>query len=207
MLRRYDRLLAGRYALKRAMSELGPSGYPFENLVAAMFAAEGFEVKVDAVVSGKCVAHEIDVIAKKNDRQFVIECKYHNQPGIRSDVKVALYVWARFLDLTKFDEAWLVTNTKFTNDAARYAECVGMRVVGWNYPTGDSLEKRIDRLGLHPLTCLTSLSRGHKQQLLGKGLALARDLEANRDALAAVGLGDDKIALVLNEARLLSNLS
>jgi hypothetical protein len=207
LLRRYNRLSAGRYALKRAMLELGPSGYPFENLVAAMFAAEGFGVKVDAVVSGKCVTHEIDVIAEKNGRQFVIECKYHNQPGIRSDVKVALYAWARFLDLGKFDEAWLVTNTKFTDDATRYAECVGMRVIGWNYPPEDSLEKRIDRLGLHPLTCLTSLSRSHKHRLLEKGLVLARDLEQNSDYLAMAGLGDDKIELVLKEARLLSNFS
>ena len=159
LLRRYASPAAGRYALKRAIMELGPSGYPFEKLVAAVLAAEGFSPRVGVLLQGKCVAHETDVLAEKQNRRILVECKYHNQPGIRSDVKVALYVWARFQDLGKFDEAWLVTNTKFTDDAIRYAKCVGMQAIGWSYPAADSLQKRIDRLGLHPLTCLTTLSR------------------------------------------------
>lgn len=207
LLRRHARPAAGHYALKRAILELGPSGHPFENLVAALLKAEGFAVEVGRIVPGKCVTHETDVIAEKDGRRFVVECKYHNQPGIRSDVKVALYVWARFRDLEKFDEAWLVTNTKFTDEAVRYGECVGMRVISWNYPENASLAQRIDRLGLHPLTCLTTLSRSHKQHLLESGLVFTRELAGNRDALRLAGMSDDKIVLVLNEVSSLADFS
>jgi hypothetical protein len=206
LLRRYARLSAGRYRLKRAIMELGPSGHPFEQLVAALLAAEGFSTKVGVLLQGKCVAHETDVLAEKDGRRLLVECKYHNQPGIRSDVKVTLYVWARFQDVGKFDEAWLVTNTKFTEEAIRYAECVGMRAIGWRYPARASLEERIDRLGLHPLTCLTTLSRFEKEQLLGRGLVLAKDLEANPAALRGAGVPESKIAKVLEEVRALSRV-
>lgn len=201
MLRKYAPPAAGRYALKHAIMELGPSGHPFEKLVAAVLAAEGFSTKVGVILRGKCVEHETDVLAEKDARRVLVECKYHNQPGIRSDVKVALYVWARFQDLGKFDEAWLVTNTKFTDDAVRYAECVGMQAIGWSYPAAESLERRIDRLGLHPLTCLTTLSRSHKQRLLDMGLVLSKEVAETPGALRAIGLPEAKIALVREEAR------
>lgn len=199
LLRKRASLAACRYSLKRSIMELGPTGYPFEKLVAALFAAEGFATEVGQVVSGKCVMHEIDVIAQKDSRRIMIECKYHNEPGIKSDVKVALCAWARFQDLGTFNEAWLVTNTKFTDDAVRYAKCVGMNMTGWRYPGEQGLERTIDRLGMHPLTCLTTLSRGHKQRLLEMGFVLSRDLKSAADTLRALGLSEQKIALVMEE--------
>ena len=37
LLHEHNRLTAGRYALKRAVMELGPSGHPFEKLVGELF--------------------------------------------------------------------------------------------------------------------------------------------------------------------------
>lgn len=210
LLRRQERPIAARYALKRAIMELGPTGHPFERLVGELFKSEGFSVEIGKVAQGSCVNHEIDVVAVKDKRHIMVECKFHNQPGIRSDVKIALYVQARFEDVKKawkkdpghgqeFHETWLVTNTKLTDDAIRYAECVGMKAIGWRYPLNNGLEVRIDRAGLHPITCMTGLSRSQKQQLLAKGLVLCKEILEQRNALRSLGLPESKISSVISE--------
>ncbi len=199
---------ASRYALKQAIRDLGPSGHPFEKLVGRLLSAEGFVVEVGKIVQGLCVSHELDVIAQKDNRHIMVECKFHNQPGIKSDVKVALYIQARFEDVArawerdetnarKFHEAWLVTNTKLTGDAVRYAECVGMKAIGWSYPENNGLEIRLDRLGLHPVTCLTTLTDYQKQQLLERNVILCKELSERE--LSSLGLKDAEIAAVFNE--------
>ena len=210
LLRQQGRSIAGRYALKRAIMELGPSGHPFEKLVGELLKSEGFSVQVGKVVQGLCVNHEVDVAAVKDNRHIMAECKFHNQPGIKSDVKIALYVEARFEDVQKawqrdsghaqkFHEAWLVTNTKLTSDAIHYAECVGMKAIGWSYPPNNGLQNLIENAGLHPLTCLTALSNIHKRLLLDKGLVLCKEIFENKNLLQELGLNELKIKQIEQE--------
>lgn len=212
LLRKKEHPVAARYALKQAIRELGPTGHPFEILVGELLASEGFSIEVGKTVQGSCVTHEVDVIAQKDKRHIMVECKFHNQPGVKSDVKVSLYVEARFKDVEKawqqnpshkekFHEAWLITNTKLTSDAIRYAECVGMKAIGWSYPVEQSLENRIDRSGLHPITCLTTLTGTQKKQLIEKGVVLCKQLLERENLLQVLGLKEEKIATVINEAR------
>ena len=214
LLHEHNRLTAGRYALKRAVMELGPSGHPFEKLVGELLKTKGFAVKVGETVQGACVSHEIDVIAEKDDRRVMIECKFHNQPGTKSDVKVALYVQARFEDIQKqwqkqpepsrkFHEVWLATNTKLTSDAIQYASCVGLKAIGWDYPPNNGLQNLIESANLHPLTCLTALNNAHKQLLLNKGLVLCKEILENKNLLREIGLNESKIKPIEQE---ISNL-
>lgn len=209
-LRKRHSLSAARYNLKKAIMELGPSGYPFERLVGELLKAQGFSVQVGKVHRGICVSHEIDVVAQKDNQHIMVECKFHNQPGIKSDVKVALYVRARFEDIEKqwkskpeysqkLHEAWLVTNTKLTSDAIQYSTCVKMKAIGWNYPAEESLQYLIEKSGLHPLTCLTTLSRFQKRQLLDRGLILCRDISQNKNVLKAMGVNETKITQTIEE--------
>ena len=211
LLKKQNRPTASRYALKQAIRELGPSGHPFEKLIGALLTSEGFVVEVGKIVQGSCVTHEVDVIAQKDNHHIMVECKFHNYPGIKSDVKISLYIEARFQDVEKawqknpahtekFHEAWLITNTKLTSDAIRYAECVGMKAIGWNYPAEESLEIRIDRSGLHPITCLTTLSGSQKRQLIQKDVILCKDLLNKPNTLRSLGLQETKITTVINEA-------
>src|SRR3989344_922725 len=101
LLRKRERPAAARYSLKRAIMELGPTGHPFENLVGELLKLRGFSVKVASIVQGLCVSHEVDVVAEQGSRHIMVECKFHNEQGIKSDVKVALYVQARFEDIQK----------------------------------------------------------------------------------------------------------
>jgi hypothetical protein len=191
--------------------ELGPSGFPFEKFVAEILAAQGYMVQTGQIIRGKCVNHEIDVIAEKEEQHFMIECKYHNQPGTVSDVKVSLYIHARFKDVeaswielpghrSKFHQGWVVTNTRFSNDAIDYGTCAGLKLIGWNYPDGGSLRSLIDKLGLYPITCLGSLSKAEKQKLLDNNIVLCRELRDNAKLLLDAGVKASRITVVQHEA-------
>jgi hypothetical protein len=208
LLKKFHRPTAARYRLKQAITEMGPTGYPFEKLVGEILSAQGYEVKVAQLVKGHCVTHEVDVVAKRANRRLMVECKFHNGGGTKSDIKVVLYVWARFEDIRRawqerdgkreyFNQAWLVTNTKLTSDAIRYAECMGLYAVSWEYPPGESLPALIDKAGLHPLTALTGLTSQQKRQLMQKGIILCTELD--RAALTGIGISGGKSDAILKE--------
>jgi len=216
LLRQYQSHTAARYSLKAAIMKLGPSGHPFEKFVGELLKAQGFSVEVSKIVPGFCVTHEIDVIGKKDNRCIMIECKFHNEHGIKSDVKIALYIQARFEDLQnqwrahpcsaqKFDEAWLVTNTKLTSEAIQYSECVGMKALGWNYPPQNGMETLIERAGLHPITSLTTLSDAQKRILIDNGLVLCREIIDHPDILWSLNIGEKKTANIIIEINELLN--
>jgi hypothetical protein len=177
LLRKRQINLAEKYNLKKAIMDLGPTGYPFEQFVARVLETQGAKVETNRIIQGKCVAHEIDVIAQ-NEERSMIECKFHAIPGGRTDIKVALYTYARFLDIKHqgFDVPWLITNTKVTGEVKAYALCVGMKVTAWDYPEGEGLNEMIDKSGLYPVTASTRLSEKEKKQLVEKGIVFIKDI-------------------------------
>lgn len=169
--------VASRYNLKSAIMQLGPSGYPFEKFIAGLLAQYGYQTKTNLILAGKCVTHEIDVAAEKDNQKFMIECKFHNRPGVKTDIKVALYTYARLIDLSRhFDQAWLITNTKTSSQVLGYAACAGLKITSWDYPPHESLRFLVDHSHLYPLTCLNSLSNSEKRILLEKGIVFYQDL-------------------------------
>jgi hypothetical protein len=205
---------AARYRLKQGILDLGPSGFPFEHFIARILEHDGYAVKVGQHVQGRCVMHEVDVVADKGDQHFLVECKYHNAPGRTCDIKVPLYIRARFLDVAELwqqvhDEVdrklcgWLVTNTRFTSDAIQYGQCAGLRMVSWDHPDTGSLRERIDRSGLYPLTCLSSLTGAEKGRLLEQGVVLVRELQLHPEVLNKAQVKGARIATVLSDAEAL----
>lgn len=211
LLRKQEELpVAARYSLKRAVMQLGPSGFPFENFVAEILKKKGYKIKLGKIIGGVCAEHEVDVVASKKDNLIVVEAKFHNQLGVKSDLKVALYVKARYEDLEKTSfgkalkegqghESWLITNTDFTKNALRYGKCVGMKMISWNYPYGKGLQTLIEETALHPLTCLTTLSDGEKNIILKTGKVLCQDVKADHELLKNAGVNDTKLAKVVDE--------
>src|SRR6185437_2416488 len=134
-LRRERRPAAARYSVKRALIEFGPSGFPFESYIADLFRAEGFTAEVDQIIKGACVEHEVNVIVHKENTTLYGEAKFHNALGIKTDLKVALYVAARIDDIKAAHHpdatGLLVTNTKFTDKALAYAQCRGLELLSW----------------------------------------------------------------------------
>lgn len=210
LLKRFDRPIAAQYSLKQAIMQLGPSGFPFEKFIAAMLTAQGYTTHTGVIVQGVCVSHEVDVVAEKSGERILVEAKYHNSMDTKSDVKVALYVHARFQDIQKrldssvaglgvFTRAWLITNTSFTSQAIQYAKCVDLALTGWNYPHGHTLQDIVQATQTHPLTCLTTLSQNHKTTLLESGIVLCRDIVNNPRPLETIGLNKSRISAVLKE--------
>lgn len=202
-LRQENPPIAARYSLRSAISQLGPSGFPFEQLIAAIFKQLGYEVHTDKTLQGKCVSHEIDVMFEKEQKYSIAECKFHH-PHLKVDVKIPLYVKARFDDVSarhkEIESSWVITNTKFTTESEQYAQCVGLHLLGWSYPAHDSLARLIDRLGLHPITALTSLSNKQKQMLLEQKVILCQNMENERGALKSIGLSEHEIENTIREA-------
>lgn len=195
--------LAARYNLRRAIMELGPAGFPFEQFVAHILNNLGYATKTDVIVPGKCVEHEIDVIAEKEGKRTMVECKFHHSLGLKVDVKVTLYVQARFEDIQSsngYHNVWLFTNTKFTSEAITYADCVNMKLTGWSYPADNNLMHLIDKFGLHPVTALTSLTRKQKKEFIKAGFIMCHDAEKYKDLLKKFMISEEDAVKILKEA-------
>ncbi len=204
---------ARRYSLREAVRELGPTGYPFEDLVAEMLRTQGYTARTRLMLRGRCIEHEIDVYAynKKTNESFVVEAKFHNEHGIHSDLQTALSTKARFDDIAGGDNrdfdgplpqgVWLITNTKFTDSALQYGKCAGIQMVGWNYPSGYALQHLIEAGGLHPVTALSSLTKEQTQKLLKNNIVLCRHLLKRQHDLGGLGFSSELISRLVNEAQ------
>ncbi len=192
-----------RYSLKRAVMELGPTGFPFEVYISEVLKAEGYTTEVGQIILGKCVNHEVDVIAKKGEEMIMVECKFHNRPGTRSDLHVSLYTKARFDDLKEkhgFTQAMLVTNTKVTTDALSYADCEKVRILSWGFPEEGNLQNLIEKHNLFPITQLSYLSFSQKQELLQNDVVLIRQICKDPSLINLVTIPVDKREEILKEA-------
>jgi hypothetical protein len=211
MLKSKSRVSASKYKLKKALMELGPTGFPFEKFVGKILDHEGFKTRVGVIVQGNCVQHEVDVIAQKDNNHYMIECKYHSDQGRFCNVKISLYIQSRFLDVkakwelqtghkAKLHQGWVYTNTRFTTDAIQYSNCVGLQLSSWDYPIGNGLKDRIDKLGLHPLTALTTLTKAEKAKLLNTGIVLCKELHQNPNILEQIGVPKARHKNILDDS-------
>jgi hypothetical protein len=215
LLRRHSEPVAVKYSIRRALLDLGPDGFPFEKLIARIFKMWGYDAVTDQEVMGGCVQHEVDVVAWKGPDLAMVEAKFHNGIGLSSDIKVALYVKARYDDIAgivfdyggverKLTERWLVTNTKFTDRAIHYGECNKLKMIGWNYPAKNNLHDLIEKNGLHPITCINSLTRDQKRDLIGRNILVCADLVAQPELLQAIGVKNDTVSTVITEATMIT---
>lgn len=168
--------VAERYNLKRAIMNLGPTGFPFEEYFAEILRNYGYTATTDVKLKGKIIYQEVDILAEK-DKKFMIECKYHNEPGTDTRLQPAMYTYARFLDLSeyKINQPWLVTNTKCTSDAIGYARGVNLKITSWNFPKEESLLKLISQKNLYPITIMF-LDEKIKEKLLTAKIVLLKTL-------------------------------
>lgn len=216
LLRKNKSVFASKYKLKKAIYELGPTGFPFERFVSAILEYSGYSTEVDVILDGVCVTHEIDVVAEKNGNTTIIECKFHGEEGRNCNVKVPLYIHSRYNDVkahwaikkneTKMlDNGWVVTNTRFTEHAINYGKCAGLYLLSWDYPLKDGLKDRIDRLGLYPITVSTLLTKREKQFLLGRDVVLCRQLWKDKFFLDHLGISNTRKKKILEEIKQLCN--
>lgn len=210
ILHKEERVGAARYSMRRAILDLGPTGFPFEDYIGELMHARGYDVKTRVMLQGRCTDHEVDVVMKKGDRTIGAELKFHNTPGFKTDVKVALYVRARFWDIefgaedrhepSPMHEGWLITNTKFTSSTIDYATCAGIHLMGWDYPSKGNLAEIIRETSIYPVTVLTTLTNPEKARLLGAQVSLCSMVTDNPELLVKAGVPERKIKNVIAES-------
>jgi hypothetical protein len=215
LLQKEELHTAMRYDLKGAMMRMGPAGFAFETFISEILSNYRYKTKLRSILQGRCVQHEVDVIAERTSgaaRRCLIECKYHNMAGLSVELKDVLYTYARFLDLNegskigkgeRFDEVWLVSNTRPSHDAAKYASCRGMKLLCWRCPKGRGLEEMIAEKKLYPVTILRSVDRMTLNNLFLAGLMLAKDLVThNMNYLKEkTKLSEEKLRKLVSEAK------
>ncbi|WP_274474490.1 restriction endonuclease [Mangrovimonas aestuarii] len=214
LLREFETPCASRYKLKRAIYDLGPTGFPFEHFISALLKHSGYDTYVSKTLQGKCVKHEVDVVATSNKHTTLVECKFHSDRGQTCNIKVPLYILSRYNDIkanwssrtnNALNPPWVVTNTRFTEDALNFGKCSGMFLLSWDYPKDHALKDRIDDLKLYPITVSSLLSSKEKSFLLNRGIVLCRQLVKEPFYLDHMGLSDIRKEKVLNEVEFLCN--
>ncbi|SEN39621.1 Restriction endonuclease [bacterium A37T11] len=212
LLKTVGEAYAARYSLKRALNELGPTGYVFEKWVARIFEHDGYQTMHSQLLQGHAVTHEIDVLANKGDETLLVECKFRNTEESRVDVKNPMYILSRFKDVqglrypfnqkeVAFSQVWLATNTQLSKDAISFAEYYHIQILSWDYPVATSIKRRVDDAGLYPVTCLTTLGQQEKEGLLKNDVIMVKELLADpRKAAALTGMAEALWKHVLKEA-------
>jgi hypothetical protein len=178
-----------RFSLKKAIQKLGPTGFPFEKYVAAIFKNSGFDIKINQYLQGFCLKYEIDFWAQKESLFYVGECKYRNllQEGVIHS-NIALANFARFMDIKdgnfvkqeKFKnceiKTILVTNAKFSLDTIKFSLCRNVDLLGWRCPKDRGLEYFIETKNLYPITILPSLNKTLVDIFVSENIMLVKDL-------------------------------
>lgn len=208
-----------KFNLKLAMRNLGPDGFSFEKYIKQLFVNYGFSVKIDQYIPGKCISYETDIVAEDGDTVYFGECKYHNQAGLKVDLTVCMKMFAAQIDVSenyfrgqiaagKKIVPIIITNAKFTTQAIKYSNCQGIKLLGWNYPKNNGLEKMIESKKLYPITILPSFKSYMNEAFGSAGIMLAKDLLGIKgiDKFAKrVGLPESKIVSLVKEAQILSD--
>ena len=213
LLEKFSPLTSSRYALKEAMLSLGPDGFVFEKFMVLLLKAYNYQAHCPPILMGRCVNHEVDIVAtiispsQKEKEKYLIECKYHNAPGIKTDLKDALCLWARFDDLKErgFTCSWLISNTKFSKSAIQYARCRNIKLLGWQCPTQKSLNYLIESKKLYPITILKHLDKISAERLFSQNIILASQLlsQGIEKLNFKTGIAKNKLNELINEARLI----
>ncbi|MEM0331488.1 MAG: ATP cone domain-containing protein [Archaeoglobaceae archaeon] len=202
VLFKYEYCRGLRYDLKRSLLRLGPSGFAFEKFVGKLLEKHGYTVQNNVVMEGECATHEVDVLAvDEKGKKYLVECKFHNLPSY-TGLKDVMYTYARFLDLKDyFDFVWVFTNTKFSEEAKRYAKCRKIKLTGWNYPEVEGIETMLESKNLYPVTIL-KVDNSLIKAAIDLGFVFCSDIvEVGEDELQSRGLKKEVARKLYEEAK------
>jgi len=171
--------------LRSSISLLRPKP-DFELFIARLLRAHGYKVKSNRMVLGKCIEHEIDAIAEKGKEIVYVEVKHHYKPHTYTGLDVFLEARATFEDLVygskngnnkiKFNKAMVISNTKLSNHARRYADCCGIEYIGWKAPIEHGLERMIEEKKLYPITFLRDIDPVDEIKLGDAGIVTLKQI-------------------------------
>ncbi|MCW4018131.1 MAG: restriction endonuclease [Candidatus Bathyarchaeota archaeon] len=173
--------------LRKGLSLMSPKP-EFEMFVQVLLAKNGFEVRSNHVLKGRCGEHEVDAIAKKDGVTYFVEVKHHLSYHALTGLDESRIARAVLEDVSegyqmgrtevKIDKAMIVTNTRYSRHALEYGRCRGILQIGWNYPANHGLEDMIEEKNLYPLSCLRGLRGADRMKLVNQDIVLVSQLLA-----------------------------
>jgi hypothetical protein len=185
MLRKHKPIIGYQIDLRKALSLLNPAP-DFERFIQLLLSEHGYDVTHNQIIRGRCVEHEIDAVATKNGKTCIVEVKHHYKYHTPTSLDVSRIARAVFEDLTeghklglnnlKIDYALIVSNTKLSEHAKRYADCRGIKHIGWSSPQNRDLQTMIEEKKLYPITFLKGLNVETRNKLTSKGILLLKQL-------------------------------
>jgi hypothetical protein len=212
LLRKYKPAIRHLLDLRKGLSLMG-SKPEFENFVQILLAHNGFEVTPNRLVTGKCVKHEVDAIARKDSVTYFVEAKHHMNYHTPTGLDESRIARAILEDVTegfelgksnlKIDRAMIVTNTRYSEHARRYGKCRNILQIGWSSPANLSLQNMIEEKNLYPLSCLRDLKSETKTKLVNSGIVLMKQLfEAKPSTLARkTGVQKETLKQIIEKAK------
>ncbi len=216
LLENEEEHLAARYNLKESVSNMDSECFEFEYYITRLLSRCGYGAthSPEPKIQGRCIDHEIDVIAKKDRDLALVECKHHFRSHTYTGLDVPMRQWSRLDDVQNADKngdagsvsatsAWVITNTKYSEHAITYARCKGIKMTGWNFPHGSGLNDLIEEHKAYPLSMI-SIPRWARQKLIDEKIYDVIDFQdAPTETLKRTGLKDEDINAYL---KLVDNL-
>ena len=217
-IRKYKPIIKHQIDLRRALSLINPAP-DFEQFIQLLLREHGYQVTSNQIISGKCVEHEIDAIARKDDKTYIVEIKHHYKYHTPTSLDVSRISRAVFEDLTegyeigknnlKIDSAMIVCNTKLSQHAKRYANCRGIFHIGWSSPDNNDLQTMIEQKKMYPLTFLKELTINDRKKLVKNGMILVKQLaeKTPNEVRYQTGISKEKLESLIKYAKEIVSLS
>jgi hypothetical protein len=184
-LRKHRPAVSYLICLRRGLSLMKPKP-DFERYIQKLLTAHGYEVSPSQIIRGKCVEHEVEAVAEKDGKTYLVEVKHHSNYHTPTGLDESRIMHAVLEDVIdgyeeglnnlKVDNAIIVCNTKLSWHAKRYTDCKGMLKIGWSTPRNRGLQDLIEDKKLYPIHCLRSLNRLTREALTSGGILLLQDL-------------------------------
>jgi len=184
-LGKYDPIFKFQMDLRESLSLLKPKP-DFEQYIRIILSEIGFKVIHGQIIKGKCVDHEVDAIAFKDNRIYIVEVKHHYNHHALTGLDAVRILWAVYEDVKEgyrlglhdlnVNGAMVVSNTKFSHHAVKYAKCKGIAYLGWKMPIEGGIEKIIEERKLYPVTYLKGLSRNIIDKLTANKIITLKEL-------------------------------
>ncbi len=184
-LSRYKPAVRYQICLRKALSLMKPKP-DFERFIQALLREHGYKVVSNQIIQGKCVEHEADAVATKNGKTYLVEVKHHYNYHTPTGLDESRIARAVFEDVTEgaklglntlqIHKPLIVCNTKFSVHAKRYADCRGIRRIGWSSPQNHGLQAMIEEKKMYPIQCLEGLNAETAEKLESAGVFLIKQL-------------------------------
>jgi hypothetical protein len=216
-MKKYRPAIGYQIDLKQAIAMLR-SKPDFEIFVAKLFEAMGYEVETNLIIQGKCIEHEIDVVARKGDEIILVEVKHHVNHHTYSGLDVFLQLNSTLEDLKlgyesgknnfKFTKAILICNTKVSDHGRRYALCRGLEFIAWKFPTEKGLERLIEDYKLYPITFLKEIEKDEAYKLADVGIVTVKQLLDDAEKISRKsGISKNRVLQLQKAAKIVLGIS